>query len=246
MALPQEFDTSQPPIIQLPDGTWVVNEKANNIQRLMYNQRYHLHFNLGGQDFDIEFTSHYDPLYTTVDIIRADLRDIVDDMTDDEINFRIYQTGQLAQQLAGQAQRFILFGSAIGNIILQFQGVSRQDMRNAIPFPTPFYVQQYTRYKTELDIVYAKIVSLSMKAGTMEKDLGEFKVIREVMIPRLQDVLAELKSNLEQWEQQIRGGAEGKAKWTMRARYKQYPGDRGGSLGLPGQSSSRLIGGPPG
>lgn len=244
MALPQEFDTSQDPIIQLPDGSWTINPKANNIQRLMYNNRYHLHFNLKGQDFDLEFTSHYDPLYTTVEIIRADLGDIVADMTDDEINFKIYQIGQLAQQLAGQAQRYILFGSSIGNIILQFSGVSRQEMRNAIPFPTPFYVQQYARYKTELEIVYQKIVSLTMQSGLMEKDLGEFRVIRQVVVPKLQEVFGQLKANLEQWDQQLRGGAQGKPKWTMRARYKTYPYQRTTALGGPSQSSSQLVNGP--
>lgn len=229
MALPKLYDPSQPRV-QNSFGNWVVNPVL--VQRLMINQRYDVQITLpNGQALPISFSSNYDPLYSSVTLIRQDLGDVLSAYTDDDINFKIYQISQLAQQLAGMAQRYILYGSTFGNIVLEFEGVARSDMQNAIPFPTPFYVQQYARYKTELELVYAIYIKLSTEFGLTEKDLGDFKVTRQVMLPRIKDILFELKQDLEEWEDQVRGGSEGKPKWTMRARYKDYPYSRTGKMG---------------
>lgn len=229
--LPQEFDNTAPIIVNKA-GVYAINPDAKRSQRLKYNQRYSLQIKMPtGEILTSTFTSAYDPLYSSVTMIRQDIGELITDLTDDEINFKIYQVSQTAQQLAGRAQRYLLYGSGIGNIQLQFAGVDRAAMRNAIPYPTPYYVQQYVRYKSEEELVYAKYIKLSSQAGMMEKDLGDLKIIRQVMIPKIQEVLSDLKTNLKEWEDSVRGGGTAKPKWTSRAKSKTYKPTRNGSLG---------------
>lgn len=229
--LPQEFDNTAP-IIKNAAGTYVTNTAAKNSQRLKYNQKYTLQITMPtGDILKSTFTSAYDPLYSSATIVRQDIGELITDLTDDQINFKIYQVSQTAQQLAAQAQRYLLYGSGLGNIQLQFSSASRADMRNALPYPTPYYVQQYVRYKAEEEIVYAKYIKLSSMAGMMEKDLGDLKIIRQVMIPKIQDVLMDLKRNLKEWEDMVRGGGSAKPKRTVRAKGTTYTPGRTSAIG---------------
>ena len=149
-------------------------QKYGSIKRLRENQLYTVTFSLNGESHQFSFTSRYDPLYSTVKILRSDFPDLFSEISDDALNFIIWQTSQLAQELA--------------------------DEQNFTDGKPSYAVRQYTRIKSEYDVVRNILIAISTKAGSEDKQLGEFKITKEYKTPKLKDILDTLAAELAHWE----------------------------------------------
>jgi hypothetical protein len=147
--------------------------------RLHENQLYTATLNLNGQTTIVTFTSKYNPLYSTLQLVRGDFRTLFSRFSDDDINRSIYLNSVLA--------------IAIANPVL--------DLTKDIPF----YVKQYVRFKTELDLMTDIIFTLSTYGGSEEKLLGDMKIMKEVKSKDLDKLLKRLEAHLAVWEIQLTG-----------------------------------------
>lgn len=147
-------------------------------QRLKYNHLYKVDIKLSGENYSFEFSSRYSPLYQKVKNIRMDLLDVIDNVTDEQINYTIWQNSILANEMA----------------------------ENEVDEDNPaFYVKQWVRYKTEIDIIYAIYLAISGKFGSVSKKLGAMTIDRKYRIPFLKDMLDELKDKLKPFEDKLMG-----------------------------------------
>lgn len=152
-------------------------QKYGKQQRLMNNQRYKVRFTAKGVAQEFEFTSRYTPLHSTVKIIRNDLGDLLTKISDDTINFSIWQTSLLVQEIAVE-----------------------DSFTNGVP---NFAVKQYVRYQTEYNILRKILLILAANAGDETKTLGEFSVIRGTKAPYVKDLLNTIAGELKKWEAAI-------------------------------------------
>lgn len=147
--------------------------------RLLENQLYTVTLTVRGQQKVVSFTSRYNPLFSTVRVIRSDFRDLFSAYTDDDINRVIHDNSKLAIEIANP----------------------ELDLNEEIPY----YVRQYVRYKTELDLVTDLFLTLTSQSGQADKQLGDLRVMKQVQLPKLQDILKVLEQRLAAWEAQLVG-----------------------------------------
>lgn len=174
------------------DRIKVVGTDSNSIykrfdadQHLMYNQKYELSFTINGKKSVFTFTSKYSPMYSTLKAIRMDLLDLIANVDDDIINYTIWQNSRLADELAVTE----ISSTAI-----------------------PFYVKQWVRYKTELDLINSIYLAISGKVGKVSKTLGDMSIERSVSLPSLASMLSEIKSKLAPFTKLLTGvGITGKS-----------------------------------
>jgi hypothetical protein len=171
-------------------------DKYGTETRLLENQLYTATLNLNGETTIVTFTSKYSPLYSTAQLIRGDFRVLFSTYSDDDINRLIYLNSTLA--------------IAIANPVL--------DLTKDIPF----YVKQYVRFKTELDLMTDIIFTLSTYGGSEEKLLGDMKITKEVKTKDLDKLLKRLIAQLAVWEIQLTG-MHGTPTGAVRAKNTAFP-----------------------
>lgn len=142
--------------------------------RLLNNQRYNVSFSLRGQQRDFTFTSRYSPLFSSVKVLRNDFAELFQGISDDRLNFFIWQSSQLAVELMTEV------GGDTDTVT--------------------FAMKQYARYKSEHDIIRAILIAYGSAAGMHEKFLGEFKISKEIKTPEIEAILAGLKEEIRRWE----------------------------------------------
>jgi hypothetical protein len=146
--------------------------------RLEENQLYTAVFRIKGQEKVVSFTSKYNPLFSTVRIIRSDFRELFADYSNDSINRLIHDNSKLALELS--------------DVDLEEEGVT-------------FAAKQYVRYKTELDLATDLFLTLTTKSGEESKQLSDMRITRNVQLPYIDSVLEVLRKRLDSWEIQLSG-----------------------------------------
>lgn len=152
-------------------------QKYGSQQRLHNNQLYKVRFKAKGVTKEFSFTGRYSPLYSTVRILRNDLQSMFDDLSDDVLNFSIWQTSLLAQDIA-----------------------TEENFTNGTP---SFAVKQFVRYKTEYNILRRILLYLSTSAGSNTKTLGEFTITKDIKAPYVKDLLSVVQRDVDKWEAAI-------------------------------------------
>src|SRR5690606_27142596 len=107
-------------------------ERFGSEVRLQENQQYTATLTINGRPLQVvSFTSRYNPLFSTVRMIRSDFRELFSTYTDDDINRLIHDNSKVAIELA-----------ASGNAGITINTVEADGI--------PFAAKQYVRYRTEL------------------------------------------------------------------------------------------------
>lgn len=152
-------------------------QKYGNQPRLLNNQRYTLVLKAKGVTHQTTFTSRYSPLYSTSRILRNDLAEMFEKVSDDVLNFTIWQTSLLADEIA-----------------------SEENFTDGKP---NFAVKQYVRYKSVYDLLRRILLHLSSSAGSINKILGEFTISKSIKAPYVKDLLSTIDAEVKKWESAI-------------------------------------------
>lgn len=154
--------------------------------RLEENQLYTVTLTVKGQDKVVSFTSKYNPLFSTVRIIRSDFRDLFSTYSDDDINRLIHDNSLLAIELTSESSTGVVIDLKADD------GV-------------PYAAKQYVRYKTELDLATNLFLTLTTQSGQEDKTLADMRISRKVEAPSFSNVLKVLQQRLTSWEAQLIG-----------------------------------------
>lgn len=141
-----------------PSGNTVTLETVPGLQ-LIQNTEYRIKVDPGLRPFvsgeylplqtgfESFFTSEYNPLYLSVQAIRLDIGPFISDIPDDTINRMIYKNSYWA---------FSAHPTTLEE-------------------PVPWYVYEYVRCSTELDLLKSQYTRVALQSGTSIK-LGDFSV----------------------------------------------------------------------
>lgn len=153
-------------------------------QKFKYNQEYS--FSLSIEDegevktFTQTFQSQYDPYYSNIKNIRLDTGDLLDGVTDAQIAKLVYKWSKDAYTILDDDNRLE-------------------------EITTYKYVQNYVRYKADIDLCYAIYVTISGKYGTIIKEIGNVKVQREIKLPYIEQMIARFRELLKPNEELLLG-----------------------------------------
>lgn len=135
--------------------------KAYGSDLLKFNHRYNLNVCIDKQNFSMNFNSKIDPFFTSVDKIRKDTGELLDNVENSLIENVIYSNSKYAKEK-----------------------IEDKDIDGI-----PSYVKNYVRYKTDMDLVNAIYLTLSGRIGSINKRIGIIQVDKTMKVPFIKDML---------------------------------------------------------
>jgi len=164
-------------------------KRYNNANtQLKYNQIYdsiiELPLDNKPLELKLNFTSRYNPFYCSTKLVIEDIGSFVT-LDPETINFIIYDNSL--------------------KVLIQKDGSGKLNYDLPIPYELqnplkiPFNIQQYVRYMTDLDILNAAFLQMSGQSGRINKRLGDMQIEKEVRLPALKDLIAAIKTKLDQY-----------------------------------------------
>ena len=180
-----------------------IYKKYGEKNTLLPNQKYTFTLTHGDQEFVTSFFTRLEPYYSTVQVIRMDLGDVISYVPDDRIMLLIHNNSINANQIASEDNLALLESEE----------------------KTPYVFKQYVRYRTELDLIMATYLKVSGQQGAVDKLLGELEIKRQVTLGSLdlKAMLNDLKNKLKEWETLLRGTTNTLAASAVRGGKDSYP-----------------------
>lgn len=165
--------------------------------KLKLNSMYKFHLEYD-ENFDMEFTSKYDPFFTTIKTIRNDTGTLLENVKDEIISSIIYDNSLYVVNKLGDAA---------------------DDMDEKIPL----HIKNVVRYKTDIDLCYAIYLSKSGKVGSFKKKLADLDVSSEFKLPILSDMLSRFRELLKPNEDLLEGDNADYTMGFVKAKATTYP-----------------------
>lgn len=175
--------------------------------KLKSNQIYSFNINVHGADNTGKFLSKYSPFYSTIDKIRMDTGDLLNNVSDTQIAKIIYLNSKEALEKLEEA-------------------VESDTADKSTLTKTPTYAKNYVRYKTNIDFCYAIYLSISGKYGTQTKKIGDIQIENTVKLPYIDSMIARFKELLKPNADAFGGVSKTTTATFVRANKTSYPVDR--------------------
>lgn len=183
-------------------GKGAIYKMYSTEAKLKLNSMYKFHLEYD-ENFDMEFTSKYDPFFTTIKTIRNDTGTLLDNVKDETIADLIYDNSLY---------------------VINKLGDKADDLNEKVPL----HVKNVVRYKTDIDLCYAIYLSKSGKLGSFKKKLADLDVSNDVKLPFLSDMLSRFKELLKPNEDILDGDNADYTMGFVKAKSKTYPVDSRG------------------
>lgn len=181
------------------DTTNAVFQKFSSIKKLNFNNRYKVHIAIDDSSIEWSFSSTLTPYWTTIKKIKEDIGEFIPGFTDEYIASMIHRNSwELLNRIkeAEEAGSDGLNESAVETTVANADGEYESKSR---------LVNNWVRYKTEIDLIYARYYGISFEYGTKEKSIGDIKIRNERKLPYIDNLLDKLKDYLEDVENAIFG-----------------------------------------
>lgn len=140
------------------------------------NHTYEFSLPIQGKVFNTEFSTKYDPFYTTVKKIRLDTGDLLNNVSDNQIAALIYQYSKEVLDVLGDDADEI-----------------------------PVYASNVVRYKTDIDLCWAIYLSVSGKYGVKSKKIGTIEIEKNIKVPYIETMVKRFKELLAPNEELLNG-----------------------------------------
>lgn len=174
-------------------------QRFNSVSKLNLNNRYKVHIVIDNNPIDWSFSTILSPYWTTVKKIQEDIGEFIPGFTDEYIASMIHRNSlELLHRIqeADEANSEGLNEGAVDSTIINTDGEYESKSR---------LVNNWVRYKTEIDLIYARYFGISFQYGTKEKSIGDIKIRNERKLPYIDNLLAKLNGYLKDAENAIFG-----------------------------------------
>lgn len=172
--------------------------KAYGSVSLKYNHKYLFNVNIDKENFSTDFVSKLDPFYSSVDKIRKDTGDLLENVSDETISYLIYSNSKYVKDK-----------------------LDEKDVEEV-----PYYAKQFVRYKTDMDLINAIYLTLSGRIGSVNKKIGIISIDKTMKIPYINDMLGYFKDLAKNYEDMLENiGDNGTVATFVKASNSKYPLD---------------------
>ena len=177
------------------DKPTALYRKFGTVKRLMPNNKYEIQFCIRKEIFKWNFISKLNPLFTSSKKIWEDIGEFIEGFTEEYINSMIYRNSvaviELIDELAQQDE-------AIENVTYEID--------NDGNYTTNYRaVKNWVRFKTEIDLIYARYYGISYRYGSIKKQVGDIAIEKDVKLPLLDELLRRLEDQFEEADKTING-----------------------------------------
>lgn len=181
------------------DTTNAIFQRFNSIAKLNFNNRYKVRITIDNEPIEWSFSSVLTPYWTTIKKIQEDIGEFIPGFTDEYIASMIHRNSlellhriQEAEEGSSEGLNESAVESTTTNVDGEYESKSR-------------LVNNWVRYKTEIDLIYARYFGISFKYGAKEKSIGDIKIRDERKLPYIDNLLDKLNGYLKDTENAIFG-----------------------------------------
>lgn len=170
-------------------------KKYGTVNRFKPNNKYEVQICIDKDMFKWGFISKLNPFFVQPKKIWEDIGEFIEGFTDEYIASMIYRNSveviELIDELANA-------DDAVENVTYDIDGDGM--------YSTTFRaVMNWVKFKTEIDLIYARYFGISHRYGTIEKEVGDIRIRQEVKLPYIDNLLARLKDQFDEADKTIKG-----------------------------------------
>lgn len=158
-----------------------IYKKYSSANKLYNNQQYSINISLKNQQINWNFSSKCDPFFVTINKIRRDTGDLLDEVKDSQIAHVIYTN---SKELQLNKDIYDDNNTSSDTDTLSIRALEHK-------------MTQWVRYKCNIDITNSIYLSLCGASGTTLKRLDSLSIEREVSLPDLEDMLNMFKQKFQ-------------------------------------------------
>lgn len=170
-------------------------KKYGTVKRLKPNNKYEVNICIDKDIFKWNFVSKLSPLLVSSKKIWEDIGEFIEGFTEEFINSKIYQNSveviELIDELANQE-------NAVENVTYEKDEEGNYTFSNRA-------VQNWVRYKTNIELIMARYYGISLKYGSIKKQIGDINIEKSVKLPYIDNLLDRFKDQFEEADNVIRG-----------------------------------------
>ena len=174
--------------------------------KFKFNHNYNISLRYKDEMLTSNFLTKFNPSLVPVSKIRYDVGSFLDETPNEVIARVIYNNSKYALELLESLE--------------DDSDSSGSSSEEETKIPT--YVKNYVRYRTDIDLCNAAYLTLSGKAGSASKSIGNISITNEVKIPYLKDLLKKFEELLKPNEDRMNGIGV-KAAAFVKAKDTEYP-----------------------
>lgn len=177
------------------DKPTALYRKFGTVNRLKPNNKYEVQFCIDKEMFKWNFISKLNPFFCTTKKIWEDIGEFIEGFTDEYISSIIYQNSvgviELIDELANQ-------DDAVENVTYETDADGNYTTSHRA-------VKNWVRFKTEMDLIYARYYGISLRYGSVRKEIGDISIQKDTKLPYIDNLLDRIKDQFEEADDAIRG-----------------------------------------
>lgn len=166
--------------------------KYGSENKLSYNNKYEVNIAINKDFIKWNFKSKKSPFFAKVKDIFNDIGEFIEGYTEDQVSDVIYNNSKevidLIDELAEQDIQNVTYIESNGSYTSTYRAVSN-----------------WVKFKTEIDLIYARYLGISFHYGSIKKEIGDIKVEKSTKLPYLDNLLGRLNDWFDEADQEIRG-----------------------------------------
>lgn len=183
--------------------------KYSDEDSLISNNIYEASLEIDNVEYKSSFLSRIEPLYSSVSVIRSDTGTLLEEYTDFMITNCINRNSLLAYDI-------------LKNSVDEDDYTTSSDDEVEITSAA----KQFVRYKTDLDLVNAKYLSIVGNLGTNKKKISSLDIETTQDLPELEDMLSYFREKVKEYEDELKLGTSTSIAVTfVKASGSTYPVD---------------------
>lgn len=170
-------------------------KKYGTVNRLKMNNKYEVCICIRKDMFRWNFISKLSPMFCTSKQIWKDIGEFIEGFTEEYINDVIYTNSkeviELIDELAAQED--------------PIENATYSVDKDGNYTGSISAVKNWVRYKTDIDLIYARYYGISLDYGTKRKELGDISIEKSTKLPYLDQLLGRLNKMFDLADETIRG-----------------------------------------
>lgn len=170
--------------------------RYSDTNNLLINNKYKLHVLIDDVSIDSVFNSKLSPMVIQTSLIFKEIGEFIEGYTDQDVSERIYNYSKelidLIDELANQED-------PVTNITYTV------DKDGNYTFSNKTVAKNYVLAKTAIDLIYSRYFGISLRYGSIKKQIGDIDVERTTKLPYVDTLLGRYQKMLEDAESIIKG-----------------------------------------
>lgn len=170
-------------------------KKYGAVKRLKLNNKYEVCICIKKDIFRWNFVTKLSPFFSSVKKILEDIGEFIDGYTEEYITSMLYRNSveviTLIDELAEQED-------PVENVTYTVDNDGNYTGSHSA-------IQDWVKYKTEMDLIYARYYGISLRYGSIKKSLGDISIERNTKLPYIDQLLDRIKDLWQDADDKIRG-----------------------------------------